>query len=98
MEQKPETYMLVFHRSMAFRNICGNLTFVSSSEIVPGVELLREIPAMSGSPALYELAMMFDGEHKVLIVQKSLVTLHREQSTKPSKNKTKTDHAHGSMT
>ncbi|EFH80143.1 hypothetical protein [Ktedonobacter racemifer] len=94
MKQKPETYMLVFQRSMTFRNICGDLTFVSSGEIVPGVELLQEIPAMSGSPAIYELAMTLDGEHKVLIVLKSLVILCREQSPKSSANKTKTTHAH----
>lgn len=80
MQHTEGTYLLAFHRSMTFRSIDGRTTFISAAEIVPGVQLLQNIPASRQAPALYELALTLDGERKVLIVQKSLVELHKERS------------------
>lgn len=77
--QQPQTYLLAFRRSVAFRSIEGKTTFISSAEIVPGVKLIQKIPATREGPALYELALMLDGEPKVLIVQKNLVELRKEK-------------------
>ncbi|EFH80244.1 hypothetical protein [Ktedonobacter racemifer] len=81
MQRTQETYLLAFRRSMTFRSIDGKTTFISSAEIVPGVELIQKIPATREAPALYELALTLDGEPKVLIVEKDLVELHKDRNT-----------------
>ncbi|GHO46846.1 hypothetical protein [Ktedonospora formicarum] len=78
MSQKKRTYQVAFCRSINFRDVFGNVTPLSSGEILCGVELRARIPATRNTPARYELAATLDGKPRVLSVQQQLVELMEE--------------------